>query len=67
MHDNLTFHAFDDVLFFPREIVVVFQIKKHLRAEVGRDVLVDAGVVGRGVAAHQLHRIPVFLSFLGIK
>jgi hypothetical protein len=23
MHDDFAFHAFDDVLFFPREIVVV--------------------------------------------
>ena len=67
MHDDLAFHAADDVLFFPREIVMVFQIEQHLRAEVFRDVLVDAGMVRRRVAPHQFHRVPVFLAFLGIE
>jgi hypothetical protein len=64
MHDDLAFRAADDVLFFPREIVMVFQIEPQLGAEVFRDALVDADMVDRGVSPHQFHRVPVFLSFL---
>ena len=43
-------------LLLPREVVVVLQIEQHLRAEIFRDVPVDARVVRRGVSAHQFHR-----------
>ena len=53
---------FDDVRLLPREVVMVLDVEDHLRAELLRDVLVDERVVRRGVAAHQLHRGPVFLA-----
>ena len=67
MHDDLALHAVNDVLLLPREVVVVLQIEQHLRAEVLRDVPVNARVVRRRVLAHQLHRVPVFLAFLRIE
>ena len=67
MHDDFAFYALNDVLFFPREVVVVLQIQQHLRFEVSRDMAVDAGMVRRRVSAHQFHRIPVFLAFLRIE
>ena len=43
MHDTLTFHAADNLLFLPRKVVVVLQVEQHSRTEVLRDVSVDAG------------------------
>ena len=67
MHDDLALHAGDEVLFFPREVVMVLDVKYNFRAEIFGDVLVDAGMVRGGVAAHQFHGVPVFLAFLGIQ
>ena len=67
MHDDFAFHAINDVLLLPREVVMVLQIEQHLRAEILGDVTVNARVVRRGVLAHQLHRVPVFLALLRIE
>lgn len=64
MHDDLALHTVNDMLFIPREIVVVLQIQQHLRAEMLRDVAVNARVIRRRVLAHQLHCVPVFLALL---
>ena len=62
MHDDFALFAVHDVAFFPREVVMVLDVEDHVRAELPRDVLVDERVVRRGVAAHQVHRGPVFLA-----
>src|SRR5436190_2794495 len=67
MHDDFPFHAINDMFLFPREVVMVLQIEQHLRAEIFRDVPMKARMVRRCVAAHQLHRVPVFLAFLRIE
>ena len=67
VNDDFLLHAIDYVFLFPREVVMVLQVEQHLRAEVRRHVLVDEGVVGRGVAAHQFHRFPILLAFLRIQ
>ena len=41
---------------------MVLDVEDHVRAELLGDVLVDERVVRRGVAAHQVHRGPVFLA-----
>ena len=60
-------HAIDHVLFFPGKVVVVLKIQQYLGPEVCRHVLVNEGMVGCCVAAHQLHRFPILLAFLGIQ
>jgi len=45
---------------FHAEVMMIFNVQQHARAEVPRDVLVDELVIRRGVLAHQLHRCPVF-------
>ena len=67
MHDDFALHAINDMFLFPREVVVVLQIQQHLRAEIFRDVPMNARVVRRGISAHQLHRVPVFLAFLRVQ
>ena len=67
MHHDLAFHAADEVPLLPSEVVVVLHIEQHLRAEILRDVPVNARVVRRRVLAHQFHRGPILLSFLRIE
>ena len=67
MHDDLALDAADDMLFFPREVVMVLQIQQHRRTEMRRDVAMDARVVRRRVLAHQFHRGPIFLALLRIQ
>ena len=67
MNDHFFFHAVDHVPLFPGEVVMVLEVQQHFGAEIGGHVLVDERVVRRGVAAHQLHRRPVFLAFLRIQ
>src|SRR5689334_23672367 len=43
---------------------MVLDVEPHLAADRLRDMTMDQLVVRRRVAAHQLHRIPVFLSRL---
>ncbi len=47
------------VRLLPGEVVVVLDVEEHLGAEPAGDVAVDDGVVGGGVAAHEVHRLPV--------
>ena len=54
--------AADDVAFLPGEVVMIFEIEKHLRTEVRGEMFMDKGVVCRGVASHEVHRGPVFLA-----
>ena len=66
MDDDLALDAVDEVAFLPREVVVVFHAGTHGRAELARDVTVDKRMVSSGVAAHEFHGGPVFLTgFLG--
>ena len=67
MHDDFAVHAVDDVALFPGKVVVVLDIQQDLRAEVFREVAVDAGVVGGGILAHEFHGLPIFLAGLGIE
>ena len=67
MNNDFLFDAIDHVPLFPSEVVVVLQVEQDLGPEVRCHVLVDEGVVGRGVAAHQLHRGPIFLAFRRIQ
>ena len=66
MHDDITFRAVEEAMpFAPGEVVVVLEIETHVHAERARDVPVYDLVIGRGVPAHQLHRLPVVLAFVG--
>ena len=67
VNDDFLFDTVDDVPLLPGEVVMVFQVQQHLGPEIGGDVLVDERMVRGGVTAHQLHRRPVFLAFLGIQ
>ena len=47
-HDEFAFDSVNEVPLLPREVVMVFDFEQHRGAEVGGDVLVDQGVIGRG-------------------
>ena len=64
VNNDFLFDTVDHVPLFPSEVVVVLQVEQDLGAEIRRHVLMDEGVVSRGVAAHQLHRGPILLAFL---
>ena len=55
------------VRLLPREVVVVLDRGQRLGSQVLDDAAVDDLVVGRGVAAHEVHRVPVLLALLGVQ
>ncbi len=61
----------DDVLakvvFFPGKVVVVLDVEQDLSSEVGGDGLMNHGMIGGGVLAHEFHGVPVFLSGFGVE
>lgn len=67
MHNDLALDAINDMLLFPRKVVMVLQVQQHLRAEMLRNMAMDAGVICRRIAAHQFHGIPIFLALLRIE
>ena len=67
MHDHAPRHSIDLVLLLPGEVVVVFNIEDHFRTEIPHDLAVDHSMIGGGIAAHQVHRLPVFLPGRGIE
>lgn len=46
---------------------MVLAVEEHLRTEGTGDVMVDHGMVGGGVAAHELHRLPVLAPRLAVE
>ena len=48
-------------------VVVVFDIGQHVDLEMTGDHAMDDGVIGLGIPAHELHRLPVFLTFVGVQ
>jgi hypothetical protein len=67
MHDDLALRAVHDVRFLPGKVVMVLDVEHDMRADLLRDVLVNERVVRRGVAAHEVHRGPVFLARFFLK
>src|ERR1051325_4561696 len=61
MHDHFAFNSANDVLSLPSEVVMIFQIEQHFRAEICGDVFVNQRWSRPGATAHQLHPPPVFL------
>jgi hypothetical protein len=53
--------------FFPGEVVMVLDAEEEFRPQPSADGVVDAGVVGVGVAAHEFHRGPVLGARLRIE
>src|SRR5689334_12005625 len=59
---------FATVMFLlPCKIMVVLDVEKDFGAQILRDVFVDQGMIGGGVAPHQFHGGPVFLTLIGIE
>ena len=59
--------AFTVMLFLPCEIVVVFHMSQLSCAKRFQHMGMDQLMVGRGIAAHELHGRPVFLPRLAVQ
>src|SRR5690606_10590634 len=63
MHD----HFAPEMSFFPGEIMMILNAADRLRPEQARHATMNHGMVRRGVLAHQVHGIPVFLTCLRVE
>lgn len=50
------------VLFFPSEVMVVFNIEDHFCAQVFCDMAMNQRGIGSGIFAHEFHCRPVFAA-----